>query len=192
MIYSCFSCYQLFWFYIFFLFLLISYRSHPSSSFPYTVMFGVDLNKGPLWWRVLSQESLLEMRIQKQWHYYKTRKSIRFYVDLICSASGHFGCTKQSPVKHLQPRAWVQYLDLHLPVSVPDPYDSDISRRHEETRLLLPVHDHACTCSTGDTGGLNADEDIWRHKTVLCVATIRTPHPASKIKFDKIYNTTKG
>lgn len=41
-----------------------------------------------------------------------------------------------------------EYLDLHLPVSVPDPDDSDISRRHEEACLLLPVHHHAGTYDT--------------------------------------------
>lgn len=40
------------------------------------------------------------------------------------------------------------YLDLHLPVSVPDPDHSDVSRRHEEAGLLLPVHHHACTYNT--------------------------------------------
>lgn len=40
----------------------------------------------------------------------------------------------------------VQYLDLHLPVSVPDPDHADVSRGHEEARVLLPVHHHASTC----------------------------------------------
>lgn len=38
-----------------------------------------------------------------------------------------------------------EYLDLHLSVSVPDPDDSHVSRRHEEARLLLPVDHHTCT-----------------------------------------------
>lgn len=38
-----------------------------------------------------------------------------------------------------------EYLDLHLSVSVPDPDDSYVSRRHEEARLLLPVDHHTCT-----------------------------------------------
>lgn len=78
------------------------------------------------------------------------------------------------------------YLDLHLPVRVPDPDHSDVSRGHEEAGLLLPVHHHTCPCNTSTVRHAHlCEEQLHTHThthesiTDSSAGTSRDTHTAS-------------